>query len=106
MEAGGVVVDHHSSDFFPERFFDLVVVLQTDNTILYDRLAKRGYADKKIQENVQCEIMHVPVEEAHRAYRAEVVQTLASNDLDELEVNVDRIATWARHFCAARGTAL
>lgn len=74
MEQGGVIVDHHSSEFFPERFFDLVVVLQTDNTLLYDRLQKRGYADKKIQENVQCEIMHVPCEEAHRSYRQEVVQ--------------------------------
>ena len=74
IEAGGVVVDHHSSDFFPERFFDLVVVLQTDNTVLYDRLAKRGYSTKKIQENVQCEIMHVPIEEAQRSYKPEVVQ--------------------------------
>lgn len=77
MAAGGVVVDHHSSDFFPERFFDLVVVLQTDNTLLYDRLKARGYSEKKIQENVQCEIMHVPCEEAQRSYRPEVVQILS-----------------------------
>jgi AAA domain len=74
MEAGGVIVDHHSCEFFPERFFDLVVVLTTDNTVLYDRLKARGYADKKIQENVQCEIMHVPCEEAQRSYKADVVQ--------------------------------
>ena len=74
MERGGFVVDHHSSDFFPERFFDLVVVLQTDNTLLYDRLQKRGYAARKIQENVQCEIMHVPCEEARRSYKEEIVQ--------------------------------
>lgn len=41
MQQKGVVVDYHGSDFFPERWFDLVVVLQTDNTILYDRLKKR-----------------------------------------------------------------
>jgi adenylate kinase len=63
MEQGGVIIDHHSSEFF-----------QTDNTLLYDRLQKRGYADKKIQENVQCEIMHVPCEEAQRSYKQEVVQ--------------------------------
>lgn len=74
MERGGFVVDHHSSDFFPERFFDLVVVLQTDNTLLYDRLQKRGYAERKIQENVQCEIMHVPCEEARRSYKQDIVQ--------------------------------
>lgn len=41
MEQGGNIVDHHGCDFFPERWFDHVVVLQTDNSVLYDRLAKR-----------------------------------------------------------------
>jgi broad-specificity NMP kinase len=102
MEQGGVIVDHHSSHFFPERFFDLVVVLQTDNTLLYDRLKKRGYGDKKIQENVQCEIMHVPVEEAQSSYKNEVVQLLTSNDADNMEQNVERIVEWCRQFCTAK----
>jgi adenylate kinase len=38
---GGVLVDFHSVGFFPERWFDLVIVLRTDNTVLFDRLAKR-----------------------------------------------------------------
>ncbi len=38
---GGAVVDHHGCDFFPERWFDLVIVLQTDNTLLYERLERR-----------------------------------------------------------------
>lgn len=38
---GGMVVDHHGCDFFPERWFDLVIVLQTDNTLLYERLEQR-----------------------------------------------------------------
>jgi len=41
MEEGGNVVDFHSCDFFPERFFDLVLVLRADNTTLYDRLQQR-----------------------------------------------------------------
>ena len=40
MAAGGNVVDFHSCDFFPERWFDLVLVLRTDNTVLFDRLVK------------------------------------------------------------------
>jgi broad-specificity NMP kinase len=40
---GGNVVDHHGCDFFPERFFDLVIVLETDNTILYSRLEERQH---------------------------------------------------------------
>jgi adenylate kinase len=38
---GGVVLEHHSVDFFPERWFDLVLVLRTDTTPLFDRLTKR-----------------------------------------------------------------
>lgn len=41
MEEGGNIVDYHGCDFFPERWFDQVVVLQTDNTVLYDRLSRR-----------------------------------------------------------------
>ena len=42
MEGGGVIVDYHGCDFFPERWFDRVVVLQTENSVLYDRLTKRS----------------------------------------------------------------
>lgn len=46
-----------------------MLVLQTDNTVLWKRLEKRGYGRKKIQENVECEIMHVIVEEARESYK-------------------------------------
>jgi adenylate kinase len=42
------IVDFHTCDFFPERWFDLVVVLRTDNSILYPRLESRGYSQKKV----------------------------------------------------------
>ncbi len=67
MEEGGVIVDYHGCDFFPERWFDCVIVLQTDNSVLWERLEKRGYNEKKLQDNVQCEIMHVIVERPGRA---------------------------------------
>ena len=35
------MVDFHSCDLFPERWFDYVIVLRTDNTILFDRLVAR-----------------------------------------------------------------
>ena len=41
MEGGGYIVEYHSCDFFPERWFDAVFVLRTDNTVLYNRLEKR-----------------------------------------------------------------
>lgn len=41
MSAGGVVLDYHVCSFFPERWFDLVIVLRCDTHILYDRLVAR-----------------------------------------------------------------
>ena len=41
ISEGGVIVDYHGCEFFPERWFDIVFVLRTNNTILYDRLEKR-----------------------------------------------------------------
>ena len=39
--------------FILERWFDIVFVLRTDNSILYDRLSARGYTGKKLEENIQ-----------------------------------------------------
>jgi len=41
MSKGGNIVDYHSCEFFPERWFDIVFVLRTDNSILYKRLQQR-----------------------------------------------------------------
>ena len=42
-QRGGIILEFHSCDFFPERWFQLVVLLRCDNTNLYDRLKERGY---------------------------------------------------------------
>lgn len=41
MADGGVIVDYHGCDLFPERWFHIVFVLRTDNTQLYTRLESR-----------------------------------------------------------------
>jgi adenylate kinase len=91
MSKGGNVVDYHSSGFFPERWFDMIVCLQCDNTILYDRLQARQYPKHKIEENVQCEIMQVVLEETRESYQQEKIVVLMSNSLQELEDNVERL---------------
>ena len=42
MSKGGNIVDYHSCEFFPERWFDIVFVLRTDNSVLYKRLQQRS----------------------------------------------------------------
>ena len=44
---------------FPERWFQLIVVLRCSNDVLYPRLQQRGYSDMKINENIEAEIFQV-----------------------------------------------
>ncbi|XP_045109670.1 adenylate kinase isoenzyme 6-like [Portunus trituberculatus] len=91
---GGNIIDYHGCDFFPERFFDIVFVLRTNNTLLYDRLAARGYQGKKLEDNVECEIMAVLRDEAKESYEEQIVHELESNTFEEMENNLQRILAW------------
>ncbi|KAF8948314.1 hypothetical protein BGZ47_005616 [Haplosporangium gracile] len=88
MRPGGKIVDFHTCEIFPERWFDLVVVLRTDNGLLYPRLESRGYNAKKINENMECEIMQVVLEEARESYEEQIVIELESNSIEQMEENV------------------
>jgi len=100
----GYILDYHSCDFFPPEWLDLVVVLSADNTILYDRLEERGYSQKKIQENIECEIMQVVLEEAREAFEenAEVqmpqIMNRSSNTVAEMEETIECIRGWVNKF--------
>ncbi|CAM9243036.1 unnamed protein product [Discosporangium mesarthrocarpum] len=94
MDEGGNVVDFHSCDFFPEDWFDLVLVLRAETSTLYDRLQARGYSEKKVAENVQCEIMQVVLEEARDAYPIDILYEVDSNNVEDLEENVARVVRW------------
>ena len=85
---------------FPESWIDLVVVLRTDSTQLYDRLKARNYPDAKLQENIDSEIMEVLLSEARESYDKNIVVELRSNDTDDLESNVERIETWLTNWKA------
>nr|AGM32925.1 TATA box binding protein (TBP)-associated factor [Coptotermes formosanus] len=98
MGHGGKIVDYHGCDFFPERWFDIVFVLRANNTVLYDRLAHRGYTGKKLEDNVQCEIFQTILEEAQGAYRPDIVHELPSNTPDDMEENLDKITTWVEEW--------
>lgn len=102
MTVGGNVVDFHTCDFFPERWFDLVIVLRADNTTLFDRLHKRGYSDKKVAENVECEIMQVVLQEARESYAPEIVQELTSQTVEDMDSNIDRVLMWVQHWMTVK----
>ncbi len=94
MEEGGNIVDFHSPEIFPERWFDLVLVLQTQTENLFDRLTIRGYDEKKKNENMECEIMQVVLEASRDSYDPDMVHVLNSNNIEDLEANVARVQQW------------
>jgi len=94
MADGGAILEYHGCDFFPERWFDAVFVLRTDNTILYDRLKARGYHEDKIRNNVQCEIFQTILEEASDAYNTDIVHQLTSNNDKDMEDNIQTVKQW------------
>ncbi|KAF2457319.1 AAA domain-containing protein [Lineolata rhizophorae] len=93
-DRGGILLDWHACDLFPKRWVDLVVVLRCDSSVLYDRMAARGYAEAKLQENLDAEIMEVLLEEAREAYDEEIVVELRSDKVDDLDENVERVVAW------------
>lgn len=97
-EGTGVVCDYHACELFPERWFDLVLVLRVKTEVLFDRLGKRGYSEKKRNENMECEIMQTVLDEAKEAYAEEIVHEVQSNTIEEMEANVDRVQGWVKQW--------
>ena len=100
---GGFVVEHHVPDLFPERWFDLVLVLRCNNTVLYDRLMNRGYAGKKLEENCQAEIFQTVLDEAKESYREEIVVELQSEVEEQVDSNVSRVVMWVDQWKLDKG---
>ena len=97
ISKGGLVLDYHGVDLFPQDWFDLVVVLTTDNTILYSRLEDRSYSDYKIQENVTAEIMQVILQEANDYFQDKVWQ-MTSDTLKDMDQNCEQVLEWIDNF--------
>lgn len=94
MAEGNVIIEHHVTDIFPERWFDCVFVLRTENTQLFDRLKTRQYNEKKLEDNVQCEIFQTILDEARDSYKPEIVHEIRSDILEDIEKNASNISSW------------
>lgn len=97
-EGIGCVVDFHVCEIFPERWFDLVLVLRSETEVLYDRLTSRGYSERKRSENMDSEIMQVILESARESYDISIVHEVPSNTLEDIESSVDRVKQWTAHW--------
>lgn len=98
LEEGGQIIDWHACDLFPPSLIDLVCVVRCDNGVLYDRLKARGYGEKKLQENMDCEIMEVLLQEARDAYDEQIVVELHSEKTGDIDANVERLEQWIANW--------
>lgn len=97
MAEGGNIVEYHSCDFFPKRWFQAVYVVRCDNTLLFDRLTERGYNPKKLQANVECEIFMEILNEAMDSYDAETVHELRGETEADLEKSVQVVSKFIKN---------
>ncbi|KAG8770630.1 factor activating pos9 [Ceratobasidium sp. 428] len=100
---GGLILDWHTCDAFPERWVDLVVVLRCNHTRLWERLETRNYPLAKIQENNTSEIMQTVLDEAKASYAEEIIVELQSETTNDLEANVSRICAWIENWMKDHG---
>ncbi len=70
-----LVIDSHLSHYIPSKYVDKCIVLVcSDRKILRKRLEKRGYSKKKVEENLESEIMESCLEDARSlGHKVEVV---------------------------------
>jgi adenylate kinase len=95
---GGIILDFHIPEIFPERWFDLILVCRTSTNVLFDRLSARNYSQDKRDNNMQAEIMHVVHEAAADAYDPYLVQTVDNNTRDDLASTVQRVHAWVAQW--------
>ncbi|EME28544.1 Adenylate kinase isoenzyme 6 [Galdieria sulphuraria] len=91
LKPGGYLLEYHGCEWFASCKIDLVIVLQTETAPLYDRLKARGYSGRKLEENMECEIMQVILDEAYCCFNEKQIWVVPSNKEQDLEETVERV---------------
>jgi len=91
IKEGGKILDFHTVDFIPDELIHLIVLLRCNNTVLYDRLSARNYSEKKIRENIECEIMEVTADEVKECWSQDKILELLNEEVDQMEYNIELI---------------
>ncbi|KAG5671175.1 hypothetical protein PVAND_001386 [Polypedilum vanderplanki] len=98
MNEGNNVAEYHSSEFFPERWFQAVYVVRCNTDVLFKRLEERGYNAKKIQNNVEYEIFQMALDEAKSSYKPEIVFEVRGENEKDLEDNLKKVGEFINNY--------
>lgn len=52
-----VIIESHFAEIVPDEFVKVAIVLRCNPLVLKERLARRGYPDSKVKENVEAELL-------------------------------------------------
>lgn len=85
------ILETHTVSAVPRDVVNLVVVLSCRTDVIYDRLVARGYSKAKVDENVECEIMRIVLEEAHEHFPHSSILEVSSNTEEDLQDNIESI---------------
>lgn len=86
---GTVIIESHYADVVPEKFVSKCFVLSCPVDILRIRLENRNYPTKKIDENIQAEIMKVCWTDALDAFGSSRVTKIDNMPMDEIAGLID-----------------
>lgn len=85
----GIIIDSHLSHYLPRKYVDLCIVAKCGLKELNKRLKKRGYGKGKVEENVECEIFDVCLNEAKEAkHRIMVIDTTKGINISKISKRV------------------
>ncbi|MCD6381288.1 MAG: adenylate kinase family protein [Candidatus Odinarchaeota archaeon] len=90
---GTYIIEGHFSDLIDPLMVDVVIILRCSPKVLYERLKKKGWSEKKIRENVQSEILGVCTYDAANFYPKDKIFELDTTNrkVDEVVSNIMKI---------------
>jgi len=88
----GIVIDSHLSHHLPKKHVDLCIVVKCSLRKLKKRLEERNYSNKKIRENLDCEIFDVCLNEAsNKNYKISIVDTTKGININTISRKISDI---------------
>jgi adenylate kinase len=89
LSADFCIIETHTVTTLPREIIDYVAVLTARTDVLFDRLQARQYSREKVDENMECEIMRIVLEEAVERFGSNKVHEMASNTQEDIEDNIE-----------------
>jgi len=88
----GIIIDSHLSHYLPKKYVDLCIVTKCGLKKLRHRLFDRNYPEKKIRENLDCEIFDVCLNEASKnRYNISIVDTTKGININTISQRISDI---------------